>query len=949
MRSQWERYSSLHSFLQEADVKSVYPIPSYWNVGEDNMEGILELRKEKSRDAARSRRGKENYEFYELAKLLPLPAAITSQLDKASIIRLSISYLKLRDFSSHGDPPWQRDGMPPNKSVKGGPLRRRNMNALAMEIFETHQGTHILQSVDGFAFALASDGRFLYVSETVSIYLGLSQVEMTGSSIFDYIHQQDHGELSEQLGLCVPQNNCTSNSGGVPSPGSNSDEGSSTNHSRSMTPPLGERCQVMNPSPSKGVTRTFCVRMKSTLTKRGVHVKCSGYRVVHIMASLRSHMSFPMGRKHPPSLLGLVGMAIALPPPTITELRIDSDIFITRLSPDFTVLYCEPIISDMMDLTAEDLTNKVLYEFCHAGDLQKLRKSHVDILSKGQVCTDYYRLMNKHGGYCWIQTCATTICNAKNLDDQNIIAINYIISGLECGNCVFDTSQLKNVTGMSSNSSSLKDQINQDTDIDCRKTKDKSHKNDNQGGISSQSISMKPSSTMSANNQNSIEGHYDKQSVSQESEALFTGVQSKLSNNNNDQNEVNDNCSMFIDKSNEPIKLDNKNSRRKAEKPRKRRRENETIEDNYLEDEFLSDHKDMDSKITRLISSIDDNKNNSGEMNHIKSNVAMSMRNQEKLTANISSPIPEDLSTKSVTIVHSPVQNSHLPNSTSNRDCTSDWTNTVESNTPDFSHQHTSVKDLEDVMNRHLPTITENPDSNMNGEMNNRYQSRHKPTIQWIGSHQNASDSLPASNLLRSIFANRESVIRSSRPQCYNDIPVSMLTPPSGDGGYKDPTNASMSSMPNGSKAPINQDAQYAASTYASTPLTVSMSCNAMSDSYSITPPSSVSPQDKLHSPFTDVSYVDSTTQCTSLPADNSAIQRIPVKPQAGYTLTVTSPQNLEYDHTKSTGFQASGPYIPTSSEYTHYSHMNNGNNTPSYDHSSHRSSGPWYSTAYTN
>lgn len=80
---------------------------------------ILELRKEKSRDAARSRRGKENYEFYELAKLLPLPAAITSQLDKASIIRLSISYLKLRDFSSHGDPPWHRDGPPPNKSIKG--------------------------------------------------------------------------------------------------------------------------------------------------------------------------------------------------------------------------------------------------------------------------------------------------------------------------------------------------------------------------------------------------------------------------------------------------------------------------------------------------------------------------------------------------------------------------------------------------------------------------------------------------------------------------------------------------------------------------------------------------------------------------------------------------------------------------------------------------------------
>lgn len=80
---------------------------------------ILELRKEKSRDAARSRRGKENFEFYELAKMLPLPAAITSQLDKASIIRLTISYLKLRDFSGHGDPPWSRDGPAPIKSVKG--------------------------------------------------------------------------------------------------------------------------------------------------------------------------------------------------------------------------------------------------------------------------------------------------------------------------------------------------------------------------------------------------------------------------------------------------------------------------------------------------------------------------------------------------------------------------------------------------------------------------------------------------------------------------------------------------------------------------------------------------------------------------------------------------------------------------------------------------------------
>jgi hypothetical protein len=61
-------------------------------------------------------------------------------------------------------------------SVDNHAGNRRNTVGSALELFEHHQGTHILQSLDGFAFAVAADGRFLYISETVSIYLGLSQV-----------------------------------------------------------------------------------------------------------------------------------------------------------------------------------------------------------------------------------------------------------------------------------------------------------------------------------------------------------------------------------------------------------------------------------------------------------------------------------------------------------------------------------------------------------------------------------------------------------------------------------------------------------------------------------------------------------------------------------------------------------------------------------------------------
>lgn len=66
-------------------------------------------RKAKSRVAAKHRRSAENKEFTDLSKLLPLQQQIAAQLDKASIIRLTISYLRLHEFLAHGDPHWPNE------------------------------------------------------------------------------------------------------------------------------------------------------------------------------------------------------------------------------------------------------------------------------------------------------------------------------------------------------------------------------------------------------------------------------------------------------------------------------------------------------------------------------------------------------------------------------------------------------------------------------------------------------------------------------------------------------------------------------------------------------------------------------------------------------------------------------------------------------------------------
>lgn len=51
--------------------------------------------------------------------------------------------------------------------------------------------------------------------------------------------------------------------------------------------------------------------------------------------------------------------------------------------------------------------------------------------------------MNKNGGYTWIQTCATIVCNAKNNDEQHIICVNYVISAKENANLIMDQCQLE--------------------------------------------------------------------------------------------------------------------------------------------------------------------------------------------------------------------------------------------------------------------------------------------------------------------------------------------------------------------------------------------------------------------------------------------------------------------------------------------------------------------------
>ncbi|XP_019610109.1 neuronal PAS domain-containing protein 3 isoform X1 [Rhinolophus sinicus] len=507
-----QRITAQHPLPNQSECRKIYRYDGIYC--ESTYQNLQALRKEKSRDAARSRRGKENFEFYELAKLLPLPAAITSQLDKASIIRLTISYLKMRDFANQGDPPWnlRMEGPPPNTSVKGiqmwkselcmrkppceviGTQRRRSPSALAIEVFETHLGSHILQSLDGFVFALNQEGKFLYISETVSIYLGLSQVELTGSSVFDYVHPGDHVEMAEQLGMKLPPGR------GLLSQGTTEDGASSaSSSSQSETPEPVESTSPSLLTTDNTLERSFFIRMKSTLTKRGVHIKSSGYKVIHITGRLRLRVSLSHGRTVPSQIMGLVVVAHALPPPTINEVRIDCHMFVTRVNMDLNIIYCENRISDYMDLSPVDIVGKRCYHFIHAEDVEGIRHSHLDLLNKGQCVTKYYRWMQKNGGYIWIQSSATIAINAKNANEKNIIWVNYLLSNPEYKDTPMDIAQLPHLPEKTSESSETSDSESDSKDTSGITEDNENSKSDEKGNQSENSEDPEPDRKKSGN------------------------------------------------------------------------------------------------------------------------------------------------------------------------------------------------------------------------------------------------------------------------------------------------------------------------------------------------------------------------------------------------------------------------------------------------------------------
>ncbi|NP_001296843.1 endothelial PAS domain-containing protein 1b [Fundulus heteroclitus] len=350
-----------------------------------------ERRKEKSRDAARCRRSKETEVFYELAHQLPMPHSVSAHLDKASIMRLAISFLRTRKLIA--------------TSSGSGSGSGSGCNGAEDELMDNMY----LKSLEGFITVVTSDGDMIFLSENINKFMGLTQVELTGHSIFDFTHPCDHEEIRENLSL--------------KSAGSFRKKGKDVS-----------------------TERDFFMRMKCTVTNRGrtVNLKSASWKVLHCTGHLKMYDGCPSrvlcGYKEPP-LTCAVLMCEPIQHPSNIEAPLDSRTFLSRHNMDMKFTYCDDKVTELIGYSPEDLMGRSIYEFYHALDSDSVTKSHHNLCTKGQAVSGQYRMLAKNGGYVWVETQGTVIYNSRNSQPQCIVCINYVLSDVEEKSVIFSLEQ----------------------------------------------------------------------------------------------------------------------------------------------------------------------------------------------------------------------------------------------------------------------------------------------------------------------------------------------------------------------------------------------------------------------------------------------------------------------------------------------------------------------------
>ncbi|XP_010862829.2 aryl hydrocarbon receptor isoform X2 [Esox lucius] len=351
-------------------------------------------------------RDRLNGELERLASLLPFPEEVTTSLDKLSILRLSVSYLRAKNFFTVALK---------NRTCNGGQAScdsDDNSKATGLADIWLPEGELLLQALNGFVLVVTDDGTIFYSSHTIQDYLGFHQTDVMHQSVYELVHTEDQQELRRNLHWALNPPSITTTVAPLGESPSEGEPDSSTTTIVTYNP------EQLPPENSSFLERNFVCRFRCLLDNS------SGF----LALSLQGRLKFLHGQNQrqddggkAPTQLGLFAIATPLQSPSILEIRTKNMIFRTKHKLDFTPMACDAKGKVVLGYTEAELRVRGSgYQFIHAADMLYCAENHVRMMKTGESGLTVFRLLTKENRWKWVQANARLVY--KNGKPDYIIA-----------------------------------------------------------------------------------------------------------------------------------------------------------------------------------------------------------------------------------------------------------------------------------------------------------------------------------------------------------------------------------------------------------------------------------------------------------------------------------------------------------------------------------------------
>uniref|UniRef100_A0A8C4GL08 Aryl hydrocarbon receptor n=1 Tax=Dicentrarchus labrax TaxID=13489 RepID=A0A8C4GL08_DICLA len=318
-------------------------------------------------------RDRLNGELDRLTDLLPFSDEIRSRLDKLSVLRLSVGYLRVKSYF--------KATMKNSKSSLMFPgLNGQNGDKTGVAGFS--EGDLLLQALNGFVIVVTSEGSVFYVSPTIKDYLGFHQSDVVHQSVFELIHTDDRAMFKQQLHFAL----------NPPTPADGTDALQGCGNAVTYNP------EQLPPENSSFLERSFVCRFRCLLDNS------SGFLALKFQGRLKYLHGQRDNGTCDKLQLALFSIAMPVQPPAIVEIRAKMLLFQSKHKLDFTPMGIDSRGKVILGYSEVELCMKGSgYQFIHAADMMYCADNHIRMIKTGESGLTVFRLLSKSGGWVWVK------------------------------------------------------------------------------------------------------------------------------------------------------------------------------------------------------------------------------------------------------------------------------------------------------------------------------------------------------------------------------------------------------------------------------------------------------------------------------------------------------------------------------------------------------------------